>query len=77
MSLVNAIPAPRMILRTMRRQGSRGAQLVRAPTDGRHLSCTDCTVIGIALGSCPRGDDRMRALRGRGGERRKCRAAPT
>ena len=61
----------------MRREGSQGAQLVRVPTDGRHLSCTDCDVIGIALGSGPRGDDGMRALRCRGGERRECRAALT
>ena len=49
MSLVNAIPCRRVILRMMRRQGSRSTQLIHVPTDG--LVCRAWAAMWLGLRS--------------------------
>ena len=53
--LVNAPPSRRVILRMMRRERSRGSQVICVPTTVLGSRATDCDVLRIALDAVPCG----------------------
>ena len=77
MPLVNASSSRRMILRTMRRERSRGSQFMNVPTDLSVVGQRTAVCEDFALAAVPCGRRPDARSVGRAGERRECHAALT
>ena len=75
--LVNASSWRRMILRTMRRERSRGSQFMNVATDAQSAANETATCEDLRSMPCPVGAGRNARSVGRGGERRECHEALT